>query len=124
MEKSSGVAIRICRFCISNFNITGGDVGKHNLSNLEAARKVCSLLGVFDQDFYTAIASFTGASKRLEIIYKDSSNLLIRDFAHSPSKLTASVNATRETFKDNFIIGVYELHTFSSLDPNFINQYM
>ena len=97
--------------------------GKHNLSNLEAARKVCSLLGVFDQDFYTAIASFTGASKRLEIIYKDSSNLLIRDFAHSPSKLTASVNATRETFKDNFIIGVYELHTFSSLDPNFINQY-
>ena len=97
--------------------------GKHNLSNLEGARKICSLLGVFDEDFYNSISSFRGASKRLQIIYNDHKNLLIRDFAHSPSKLKASVDAVRETFTDSFIIAVYELHTFSSFNSNFINQY-
>ena len=97
--------------------------GKHNLSNIEGARKICSLLGVFDHDFYNSISSFNGASKRLQIIYNDHNNLLIRDFAHSPSKLIASVNAVRETFTDTFIIGVYELHTFSSLNLDFIDQY-
>tara|TARA_B100001093_G_scaffold453345_1_gene461965 strand:+ start:3936 stop:5303 length:1368 start_codon:yes stop_codon:yes gene_type:complete len=97
--------------------------GKHNLSNIEGARKICSLMGVFDEDFYNSISSFTGASKRLQIIYNDQKNLLIRDFAHSPSKLTASVSAVKETFNDSFIICVYELHTFSSLNLDFINQY-
>ena len=97
--------------------------GKHNLSNLEGARKICSLLGVFDNDFYNSISSFRGASKRLQIIHNDKKNLLIRDFAHSPSKLKASFDAVRETFTDSFIIAVYELHTFSSLNSNFINQY-
>ena len=109
-------------------NTDEGDIplqifGKHNLSNLEGARKICSLLGVFDNDFYNSISSFSGASKRLQIIYNDKKNLLIRDFAHSPSKLTASVNAVRETFADTFIICVYELHTFSSLNLDFISQY-
>ena len=97
--------------------------GEHNLSNIEAAKKICSLLGVLDDDFYNSISTFKGASKRLEIIYKGSNNLLIRDFAHSPSKLKASVNAVRETFSNKFLIAVFELHTFSSLDPKFIQQY-
>ena len=97
--------------------------GEHNLSNIEAAKKICSLLGVLDDDFYNSISTFKGASKRLEIIYKGLNNLLIRDFAHSPSKLKASVNAVRETFSNKFLIAVFELHTFSSLDPKFIQQY-
>lgn len=97
--------------------------GEHNLSNIEAAKKICSLLGVLDDDFYNSISTFKGASNRLEIIYKGSNNLLIRDFAHSPSKLKASVNAARETFSNKFLIAVFELHTFSSLDPKFIQQY-
>ena len=96
--------------------------GKHNLSNLEAARKICSLLGIFDDDFYNSISSFKGASKRLETIYRDSTNLLIRDFAHAPSKLIASVSAVRNTFKDCFLIAVYELHTFSSFNSEYITQ--
>ena len=97
--------------------------GEHNLSNIEAAKKICSLLGVLDDDFYNSISTFKGASKRLEIIYKNFNNLLIRDFAHSPSKLKASVNAVRGTFLNKFLIAVFELHTFSSLDPKFIQQY-
>ena len=97
--------------------------GEHNLSNIEAAKKICSLLGVLDDDFYNSISTFKGASKRLEIIHKNFNNLLIRDFAHSPSKLKASVNAVRGTFLNKFLIAVFELHTFSSLDPKFIQQY-
>ena len=97
--------------------------GEHNMSNIEAAKKICSLLGVLDDDFYNSISTFKGASKRLEIIYKGLNNLLIRDFAHSPSKLKASVNAVRGTFSNKFLIAVFELHTFSSLDPKFIQQY-
>ena len=97
--------------------------GEHNLSNIEASKKICSLLGVLDDDFYNSISTFKGASKRLEIIYKGLNNLLIRDFAHSPSKLKASVNAVRGTFSNKFLIAVFELHTFSSLDPKFIQQY-
>ena len=97
--------------------------GEHNLSNIEAAKKICSLLGVLDDDFYNSISTFKGASKRLEIIYKGLNNLLIRDFAHSPSKLKASVNAVRVTFSNKFLIAVFELHTFSSLDSKFIQQY-
>ena len=97
--------------------------GEHNLSNIEAAKKICSLLGVLDDDFYNSISSFKGASKRLEIIHKGSNNLMIRDFAHSPSKLNASINAVRKTFSKKFLIAVFELHTFSSLNPKFIQQY-
>ena len=97
--------------------------GEHNLSNIEAAKKICSLLGVLDDDFYNSISSFKGASKRLEIIYKGLNNLMIRDFAHSPSKLNASVNAVKKTFSKKFLIAVFELHTFSSLNPIFIQQY-
>ena len=95
----------------------------YQLYNIEAAKKICSLLGVLDDDFYNSISTFKGASKRLEIIYKGFNNLLIRDFAHSPSKLKASVNAVRGTFSNKFLIAVFELHTFSSLDPKFIQQY-
>ena len=104
-------------------NIPLNIFGKHNLFNLEGARKICSFIGVFDADFYNSISSFNGASKRLQVIYNDNDNLLIRDFAHSPSKLTASVNAVSETFANFFIICVFELHTFSSLNIDFINQY-
>ena len=97
--------------------------GEHNLSNIEAAKKICSLLGILDDDFYNSISSFKGASKRLEIIYKGLNNLMIRDFAHSPSKLNASVNAVKKTFSKKFLIAVFELHTFSSLNPIFIQQY-
>ena len=97
--------------------------GKHNLSNLEGAKKICSLLGVFEDDFFNSISSFKGASNRLETLYNKSNNLVIKDFAHSPSKLKASILAVKETFLDKFVIGVYELHTFSSLNSDFINQY-
>ena len=98
--------------------------GDHNLSNLSAAKQICALMGVFDDDFFAAIASFKGASKRLETIYRDKNKIIIKDFAHSPSKLKATIVAVKNQFSNKNIIAVYELHTYSSFNQKFIKEYL
>ena len=98
--------------------------GDHNLSNLSAAKQICALMGVFDDEFFAAIASFKGASKRLETIYRDKNKIIIKDFAHSPSKLKATIDAVKNQFSNKNIIAVYELHTYSSFNQKFIKEYL
>ncbi len=98
--------------------------GDHNLSNLSAAKQICALMGVFDDEFFAAIASFKGASKRLETIYRDNNKIIIKDFAHSPSKLKATIDAVKNQFSNKNISAVYELHTYSSFNQKFIKEYL
>ncbi|MCX6251522.1 MAG: Mur ligase domain-containing protein [Bacteroidetes bacterium] len=97
--------------------------GEHNLLNLNGARLVCNQLGVSNCDFYKAIQSFTGASRRLELIAETSSTSIYKDFAHSPSKLKATVKAVKEQFRGKKLVACMELHTFSSLSQNFLSHY-
>ncbi|MCL6218324.1 UDP-N-acetylmuramate--L-alanine ligase [Zunongwangia pacifica] len=97
--------------------------GKHNLSNLAGAKWVCQHMGVDEEDFYEAIATFKGASKRLQKIKESGDFIAFKDFAHSPSKVKASVKAVKEQFQDKKVIACLELHTFSSLNENFITEY-
>ncbi|MBS1530756.1 MAG: peptidoglycan synthetase [Bacteroidetes bacterium] len=97
--------------------------GEHNLLNSEAARLVCENLGVSTQEFYTYLSSFKGAARRLELVGKDESSSFFKDFAHAPSKLRATIHAVKVQFPDRKLIAAIELHTFSSLDKNFISQY-
>ncbi len=98
--------------------------GEHNLQNMEGARKVCECLEISADAFYTAMQSFTGAAKRLELLHSAEKLMVYRDFAHSPSKLTGTVKAVKQQFKNKKLIAVFELHTFSSLDHNFLPQYL
>lgn len=97
--------------------------GRHNLMNLEGARHVCHQLGIGDKEFYAAIATFHGAAKRLEKLAGSASRVVYKDFAHSPSKLKATVEAVREQFPDRTLTACMELHTFSSLSESFLDQY-
>ncbi|UOE37154.1 UDP-N-acetylmuramate--L-alanine ligase [Chryseobacterium oryzae] len=97
--------------------------GAHNLLNLEGARHICHTLGIMDEDFYEAIMSFKGASKRLEKIEREDKGILYKDFAHAPSKVKAAVKAFCEQFKNQKKYGFLELHTYSSLNPVFLEQY-
>lgn len=97
--------------------------GNHNLMNMEGARLVCNAIGVDNADFYEAISSFKGAAKRLETVVKFESFTMFKDFAHSPSKLRATTEATKQQFINRKIIACMELHTFSSLNENFLNEY-
>ncbi|MBC7914126.1 MAG: peptidoglycan synthetase [Pyrinomonadaceae bacterium] len=97
--------------------------GNHNLQNLEAARHACKALGLTDDEFYSSIGSFKGAAKRLELLGKNSDTTVYKDFAHSPSKLRATIKAMKEQFPNRELIAVMELHTFSSLNKDFIEEY-
>lgn len=113
---------------ISYLETAYGDVplrifGRHNLSNLNAARLACQAVGVSDENFYKAISSFKGASKRLELVTQNEQCAVYKDFAHSPSKLKATVSAVREQFPDRKLIACMELHTFSSLTEQFLKEY-
>lgn len=119
------------------YEITGGKVylkteigdvplsvfGAHNLLNMEGARHICQQLGIMDEDFYEAIMSFKGASKRLEKVEREDKGTLYKDFAHAPSKVKATVKAFKEQFKNEAKYGFLELHTYSSLNPVFLEQY-
>jgi len=97
--------------------------GKHNMQNLQAAMLACHCIGVAPDDFYREIASFTGASNRLEKICETETSVAYKDFAHSPSKLKATINAVRERYPEKKLIACMELHTFSSLMADFLPQY-
>lgn len=97
--------------------------GAHNLLNMEGARHICQQLGIMDEAFYEAIMSFKGASKRLEKVEREDHGTLYKDFAHAPSKVKATVKAFQEQFKKEKKYGFLELHTYSSLNPVFLEQY-
>jgi UDP-N-acetylmuramate: L-alanyl-gamma-D-glutamyl-meso-diaminopimelate ligase len=97
--------------------------GDHNLMNLNAARLVVEQLGISADDFNVAIASFTGAAKRLELLNRVANTNVYKDFAHSPSKLKATIEAVKFQFKDRQLVACIELHTFSSLNKTFLQQY-
>lgn len=97
--------------------------GEHNLQNLQGALEICLNLGISKTQFYEAIQHFKGAAKRQEILAKSDTAVLIRDFAHAPSKLKATVNAVKTQFPDRRLIAVQELHTYSSLNKDFVQNY-
>lgn len=97
-------------------------IGAHNMENMEGARLICNQMGITDEQFYEAIPSFKGASRRLEVVHEDSEHRVYRDFAHAPSKVRATVQAVVSAQRGRSC-AVLELHTFSSLNASFIRQY-
>ena len=97
--------------------------GKHNLINLNAAMTALEQIGVKKSDFLSAIQSFKGASKRLEIVKESKTQAFYTDFAHSPSKLKATVEAMKNQYGERKLTACMELHTFSSLTKEFLIQY-
>lgn len=107
---------------------SGGEVplkvfGTHNLQNLNGARLVCNEIGVSNEMFYQAIQDFKGASKRLELVKEMENTIVYKDFAHSPSKLKATTAAVKSQFPERRLVACMELHTFSSLNQKFLDQY-
>jgi len=97
--------------------------GKHNLNNLAGAKWICQHMGIDEDDFYEAIATFKGASKRLEKIAENKTSIAYKDFAHSPSKVRATTMAVKEQYKNRTLLACLELHTYSSLNADFLKEY-
>ena len=97
--------------------------GAHNLNNLAGAKWICQHMGIDEDDFYEAISTFKGASKRLEKIAENSKSIAFKDFAHSPSKVEATTKAVKEQYNDRTLVACLELHTYSSLNAEFLKEY-
>ena len=97
--------------------------GDHNLQNLAGAKWICQHMGIDEEDFYEAIASFKGASKRLEKIAESQETVIFKDFAHSPSKVKATTEAVKKQYPQRDLIACLELHTYSSLNTEFLQEY-
>lgn len=97
--------------------------GAHNLNNLAGAKWICQHMGIDEDDFYEAIATFKGASKRLEKITETSKSVAYKDFAHSPSKVEATTKAVKAQYSDRTLVACLELHTYSSLNAEFLKEY-
>lgn len=97
--------------------------GDHNLQNISAAKSICDRLGVAEEDFYRTISTFKGASNRLELLSQNSKTSVYKDFAHAPSKLKATTKALTTQFPDRKLVACLELHTFSSLNREFLSEY-
>lgn len=116
MDKKGQVILRDQRYPLQIF-------GRHNLLNLKAAQLVCEQLGIQEKAFLKAMYNFSGAAKRLELIHDSEKLKIYRDFAHAPSKCRATVDAVRKRYPNAKIRAIMELHTFSSLNPKFIEHY-
>ncbi|WP_442265828.1 UDP-N-acetylmuramate--L-alanine ligase [Tenacibaculum sp. ZS6-P6] len=113
---------------ITYLNTVEGDLpldvfGDHNLQNIAGAKWICQHMGVDEEDFYEAIMSFKGASKRLEKIAENDSTIIFKDFAHSPSKVKATTTAVKDQYRNKKLIACLELHTYSSLNADFLSEY-
>jgi len=97
--------------------------GKHNVENAAAVVKMAECLGISAHDAWTALEQFPGTAKRLEKLKDTPVEVVFRDFAHAPSKVKATVSAVREQYPRHRFIAVFELHTYSSLMPEFMSQY-
>ena len=136
-EGLSDASLCLFPYALPEFRITKGQTyimhkgesysirlfGRHNLLNLNAARMVLAQLGLSDEDFFEAMQGFKGAGKRMEIIYRDEDKMIIRDFAHAPSKLKATVEAVKEQYPSKHLLACMELHTYSSLSKHFLSHY-
>ncbi|MCK5822533.1 MAG: peptidoglycan synthetase [Bacteroidales bacterium] len=97
--------------------------GEHNMQNINGAKLICNGLGISNENFYKAVSEFSGASKRLQLITKKNSTNIYLDFAHSPSKLKATTAAVKQQYAERELIACMELHTYSSLNENFLSHY-
>ena len=97
--------------------------GSHNLNNLSGAKWICQHMGIDEDDFFEAISSFKGASKRLEKIAENNTSVAYKDFAHSPSKVNATTLAVKAQFPNRRLLACLELHTYSSLNIEFLKEY-
>lgn len=97
--------------------------GKHNLLNIHGAQKICQQIGIEPETFWTAMATFRGASNRLEKIGENAGTRVFKDFAHAPSKVEATIRAVKEQYPGHKLVACLELHTYSSLSEAFLPHY-
>ncbi len=101
--------------------------GEQNVLNSAASIAVGRYLGLTLDQLKKGIASYKGSKRRSEFIGKLSSGALVfDDYAHNPTKVTATLKAFRDAYPNKRIVCIFQPHTYSrtkSLFEQFINSF-
>lgn len=86
--------------------------GRHNVQNSLAAIGVALELEVPESEVLAALAGFEGVGRRFEVHSEREGVLLIDDYGHHPTELSA-VLATARTVHDRRLVVVFQPHRFT-----------
>lgn len=101
-----------------------GVPGMHNAQNILGCFVLLRNLGVPRKAFEKAVRSFRGVTRRFHIRYHDSSLVLIDDFAHHPTAIRETLNATRLSYPSHRLVAFMQPATFSSCLAVFQDEYV
>ncbi|RKX27983.1 MAG: UDP-N-acetylmuramate--L-alanine ligase [Candidatus Zixiibacteriota bacterium] len=86
--------------------------GRHNVANALAAVAACRELDVPFETIADGLRTFSGVSRRFEIVAEINDIMVVDDYAHHPTEIAATLNAAREVY-DRRLIVIYQPHLFS-----------
>ncbi len=91
--------------------------GRHNVLNSLAAVAVATELDVADGAIRKALANFQGIDRRLqqlgEIHWPGGSALLVDDYAHHPTEVTATLDAVRQAWPSRRLVVAFQPHRYT-----------
>lgn len=109
-ESGSSFDVYIHETLFGHFKVPS--YGKHNILNALAVITVLNLEGFDAQAIAKHIATFTGVKRRFSV--KQVGELtIIDDYAHHPSEIRATIDATKQRYPHKRCVAVFQPHTFS-----------
>jgi len=99
-----------------NNRITGqyfSQLGLHNLSNALAAFALASSFGLSEKDLSSALSSFKGVKRRLQLHLENDNHVFIDDYAHHPTEIKAVYDTLENAYPAVSKCAIFQPHLFS-----------
>ncbi len=91
--------------------------GRHNVLNALAAICVAHELGVSGEDMQNALAKFQGIGRRMHMYgnakIAQGEVTLVDDYAHHPTEVAATLNATKNAWPDKRLVAIFQPHRYT-----------
>ena len=87
--------------------------GRHNVANALAAIAVGRELSIPFETIARALEGFTGVVRRFEKKGERSGVLVVDDYAHHPTEISATLQAARQVYPDRRLVALFQPHLFS-----------
>ncbi|HSH83783.1 MAG TPA: UDP-N-acetylmuramate--L-alanine ligase [Guyparkeria sp.] len=91
--------------------------GRHNILNALAAITVAHDLGIAGAEIVRALADFKGVGRRMErggtLAFRHGRRMLLDDYGHHPSEVTATLAAVREAWPDQPLLLIFQPHRYT-----------
>jgi len=87
--------------------------GRHNVSNALVSIAMAEKHGLSLNDIKNSLKTYKGVKRRFSYKIKESNFVLIDDYAHHPTEITAVENTVREMYPNQKILVVFQPHLFT-----------